>query len=270
MQVVSPFLTDRKLNDLNPLIVGEEVCNSGHSFGPAVRKYTLIHYVLHGKGTFYARGGVHQVSAGQAFVILPGEVTTYTADIEDPWYYRWIGFDGALAGRFEELPPVINVPKMFFDRIMRLAVRSETAEYLLAGELFSLYAYLFTDNHRGNSHVHRVENYIRSNYMYPIYVEEIAKTLNLDRRYLSRIFKEQMGLSIQDFLIRVRMEEAESLLLKGYKVKEVAQLWWSIRRSIFPSRCWKAMGSMPGEATSTVTMMSPSSASSLANPSWSH
>lgn len=218
------FLTDRKLHDLNPLIAGEEVCVPGHSFGPAVRNYTLIHYVLRGKGTLYARGGAYPVQAGQAFVILPEEVTTYTADNDDPWYYRWIGFDGALSERFSQLPPVLTLPEMLFGRIMYLSAQTSTAEYLLAGELFALYAHLFTDSQTGSPHVRRVENYIRSNYMHPIQVEQIAEELSLNRRYLSRLFKEETGLSIQDYLIQTRLTEAEHLLLRGCSVKEAAHL----------------------------------------------
>lgn len=82
------FLTNRNLQDLNPLVAGEEYCAPGHSFGPAIRRYTLIHYVVSGRGSLYARGGKYPVEAGQAFLILPGEVTTYTADWEQPWHYR--------------------------------------------------------------------------------------------------------------------------------------------------------------------------------------
>lgn len=220
----SLLLVNRQLRDLNPLIAGEEDCLPGHSFGPAVRKYTLIHYVLRGRGTLYARGGVHPVQAGQAFLILPEEVTTYTADTQDPWHYRWIGFDGALSARFSELPPVLTLPEMLFGRMMHLSAHTNTAEYLLAGELFALYAHLFADSNAGNPHVRRVENYIRSNYMRPIRVEQIAGELNLDRRYLSRLFKSYTGLSVQEFLIWVRLEEAERLLLRGCSVKEAAYL----------------------------------------------
>lgn len=218
------LLTNRKLQDLNPLIAGEETCAPGYSFGPAVRKYTLIHYVLRGKGILYARGGVHSVQAGQAFVILPGEVTTYTADPDDPWYYRWIGFDGTLSGSFSQLPPVLTLPEMFFGRMMHLATQPSSAEYLLVAELYCLYAHLFADSQDGNIHVRRVENYIRSNYMNPIRVERIAAELNLDRRYLSRLFKEKTGVSIQEYLIGVRLEEAERLLRQGCSVKEAAHL----------------------------------------------
>jgi len=218
------LLTDRKLRDLNPLIAGEEACAPGHSFGPAVRKYTLIHYVLRGKGVLYARGSAHPVHAGQAFIILPDEVTTYKADPDDPWHYRWIGFDGALSARFSELPPVLTLPEVLFGRMMHLSSQPSTAEYLLAGELFSLYAHLFADAQIGCPHVHRVQNYIRSNYMHPIRVEQIARELNLDRRYLSRIFKKTVGCSIQDYLIRIRLEEAERLLLRGCSVNDAARL----------------------------------------------
>lgn len=218
------ILTNRKLRDLNPLIAGEEDCAPGHSFGPAVRKYTLIHYVFRGTGVLYARGGVYPVRAGQAFIILPDEVTTYTADPDDPWYYCWIGFDGALSSRFSELPPVLTMPEIFFGRMMNLYAQSSTVEYLLAGELFSLYSHLFANDHGGSSHVRRVENYIRSNYMHPIRVESIARELSLDRRYLSRIFKKNMGCSIQEYLIRTRLDEAERLLLQGCSVNEAAHM----------------------------------------------
>ena len=218
------LLINRHFADLNPIVHGRENCVSGHTYGPAVRNYTLIHYIVSGCGTYTVGGKSYTVSAGDAFRILPGELTVYSADRDDPWEYRWIGFDGALSGRFAQLPPVLTLPEMVFGRMMHLSSQPSITEYLLAGELFSLYAHLFTDNPGGNPHVRRVENYIRSNYMYPIRVERIAGELGLDRRYLSRLFKETAGCSIQEYLIRVRLEEAERLLLRGCSVKEAARL----------------------------------------------
>ena len=80
------LLTNRHLQDINPLIMGQEDCEPGHRFGPAVRPYVLIHFVMKGKGLFEARGQRYEVSAGQAFLIIPGEVTIYTADATDPWH----------------------------------------------------------------------------------------------------------------------------------------------------------------------------------------
>ena len=77
------ILTDRQLQDLNPLLAGDEVCAPGHSFGPAVRRYTLIHYVLEGKGIFYARGGVHPVEKGQAFLDTCSAISNMLTETEE-------------------------------------------------------------------------------------------------------------------------------------------------------------------------------------------
>lgn len=224
MDAHSILLTNRNLKDLNPLIAGDHVCDPDHSFGPAVRKYTLIHYVLSGRGTFYARGGAYPVEAGQAFLILPGEVTTYTADHDNPWHYRWIGFDGELSARFADLPPVFPLSVDIFSMLMRLTEDPSVAEYRLSAEMFRLYASLFSAETGQNPYVRRVENYIRTAYMQPIRVEQIANQLGLDRRYLSRLFKTHTGRSVQEFLVDVRMEEGNRLLKEGCSVAEAANL----------------------------------------------
>lgn len=117
---------NRHLTDLNPLIAGEQDCESGHKFGPAVRDYTLIHYVLKGKGVLYARGEVFPVLPGQAFMILPGEITVYEADREDPWHYQWIGFDGIVSQAFHTLPPVFSVTGDIFPDMIHRAQNLQT------------------------------------------------------------------------------------------------------------------------------------------------
>ena len=224
MPIQNLFLTNRQLQDLNPLDAGRERCRPGKSFGPHVRTYTLIHYVLEGRGVFYARGQAYAVEAGQAFVILPGETTTYTADAADPWHYCWIGFDGALSSRFGELPAVLTLPREQFSPILRSETTDTPPEYRLAAMLMQLYDRLFSGAQVENRHVSRVENYIRSNYMLPIRVEEIAHVLNLNRRYLGRLFKLHTGKTVQEYLIQVRMEVAEGLLRSGCTVAESARL----------------------------------------------
>lgn len=224
MESVRLLLSNRHLQDLNPLIAGEQVCPPGHRYGPHIRRYTLLHYVVSGKGTFYARGGAYPVRAGQAFLILPEEVTTYEADARDPWHYRWVGFDGSLSRRFSELAPVFDVPQALFPVIFPQAPDEAASEYRIAGELFSLYARLFPENTGANLHVQKVKSLIRATYMQELRVESIAREMNLDRRYLTRLFKEKTGFSVQEYLIRVRMSEAERCLEQGFSVSETARL----------------------------------------------
>ena len=224
MQENNLFLTNRHLQDLNPLLAGTHDCDPGYGLRPSIRNHTLIHYVFRGKGTLFARGESYPVKAGEAFLIRQGEVANYQADKEDPWYYCWIGFDGALSAKFDQLPPVFSPPEEIFRRIPRAADDPSVTEYRLSAELFRLYAHLFSAPKRSNPHVRQVENYIRQSYMHPIRVENIAHQLNLDRRYLSRLFKEKTGVSIQQYLLNVRMDEATNYLRQGYSVQECAHM----------------------------------------------
>ena len=73
---------------------GHSVTMPGHKYGPAVRPYYLIHYILEGKGEFTVNETTYKLSAGKGFLIEPDYQTIYKADMEEPWTYIWIGFSG--------------------------------------------------------------------------------------------------------------------------------------------------------------------------------
>ena len=87
-----------------------------------------------------------------------------------------------------------------------------------------LYGTLFPKKEQVCNHVDKVRNLIHTDYMHPLRVEDIAREINLDRRYLTRIFKEQTGLSVQQYLIKIRLDAADSCLSRGVTVQECAKL----------------------------------------------
>ena len=187
MQENNFFLTNRHLQDLNPLTSGTHDCDPGYMVHPAIRNHTLIHYVFRGKGTLYAR-------------------------------------NGALLEAFAQLPPVFSPPEDIFRKMSLVANDRSVMEYRLAAALFQLYAVLFSATNRSNPYVRQVENHIRQSYMQNIRIEHIAQQLNLDRRYLGRLFKEETGISMQQYLLKVRMEAADQHLFQGYSVRESAKM----------------------------------------------
>lgn len=218
-------LVNRRFRDLNPLIIGQEQCLPGHSFGPAVRNYTLIHFVDRGTGFFCKNGTRYSVGAGEAFLILPDEITTYYASEDTPWQYHWIGFDGALTERFTSLPPVFAFSRNWASEMLSTYQADEKmSEYRVTALLFQMFADFFAVEKPNHHYVRKVKDYILALYMKEIRVEEIARQLNLDRRYLSRLFKEKTGKTIQEYLILVRMEAAKKQLERGASVAEAAQL----------------------------------------------
>ena len=216
------FLANRRLHDLNPLLLGREACEAGHTFGPAVRGYTLLHFVMRGRGVLYTGGEYYPVEGGEIFRILPGESTIYRADESDPWEYAWLGFDGALSHRFSELPPVFKASPRAA-QCFEMEDEEGLPEYRVAASLFRLYEELFASVPHGRHYVRRVQDYVKASYMKPIRVEEIAERMHLDRRYLSRLFRQKTGQTIQGYLLSVRMQQAVRFLSQGISVGETAE-----------------------------------------------
>ena len=66
--------------------------------------------------------------------------------------------------------------------------------------------------------------YINQNFARNISVAEIADFFGLERSYFSRLFKKKHGISVQNYIINLRMNKASELLKKGVSVKETAFL----------------------------------------------
>jgi len=216
---------------------GYHRCPPGHSYGPAMRDHALLHFIRSGKGTFRTGGTVYELQAGEGFVLFPNVPGAYRADDEDPWHYQWVGFGGAFpadylsaAGvspkqpvlSFADAEPIVRTLESMFEG---------TAEDSLAGEargiaeLFRLLSFLLEENGRisvgegalarrdADGLVQQAIRYIRSNYASPLTVSDLAKHVGLERSYFSKRFRERVGRSPRDFLIRYRMEQAVRLLI---------------------------------------------------------
>ncbi len=66
------------------------------------------------------------------------------------------------------------------------------------------------------------QRYIEENYSHPITLEDVAYKVNISPQYFSRLFKEEAGENFIDYLTRLRIKVAKSLL-EGteYNVKEI-------------------------------------------------
>ncbi|MBE7010025.1 MAG: AraC family transcriptional regulator [Ruminococcaceae bacterium] len=211
--------------DLFPCDLGHERCISGHSFGPSIRNYHLVHYVVSGSGTLYKEGQSYPVKAGQIFVIYPREVTTYTADEKDPWQYIWIGFSGKMAERLDALSsPVQNYSANTFFELLKASDYVSTREEFVISKLYEMMSVLFESKQASVPYEQQVINLVQANYMLPITVESISETINVDRRYLSRIFKKRRGQTISEYLIRTRLKHASKFLSEGYPVAQAGSM----------------------------------------------
>lgn len=63
-----------------------------------------------------------------------------------------------------------------------------------------------------NDEIERIQQYIRQNYSQKITLDDLSNHVGINKYYLIRLFKQKTGLSPIDYLIHVRLAEAEKLL----------------------------------------------------------
>lgn len=242
------FLINKHLQDLNPILAGWANKQAPGAHIPLVRRsYTLLHYVTEGKGIFHLDGIDLPVHAGQAFLLLPGRNFSCTADMEDPWTFRWVGFTGQLAHSFSQLPPVFDVPEGMLPNLIEFEQSHEFLAYQLAGDLFQLYSALIPNKNIKPNYAQYVMDYVQASYMEKISVEAIAAQIGLCRRHLYQQFKKETGLTIQSYILKVRIQEAKQRIIQGYSIKETAYLCGFNDTSNFSKLFTREEGESPKE-----------------------
>ncbi|HFD2030673.1 TPA: AraC family ligand binding domain-containing protein [Clostridium perfringens] len=203
-----------------------------------VLKNAVIHYVTKGYGTFKFNGKVYNLKQGDIFILLKGMKVEYVASIDDPWEYYWIGFSGSNANEYLNRTSITNsyvanceknskIPQIILNmcEISKTYNPSSSDDILLLKELYSLLYTLIEEfpkpfdykDKELHTYIQDALNFINSNYMNSITVQEIADYVNLSRSYLYKMFIKNLGISPQGYLINLRMYKA-TLLLKGTKL----------------------------------------------------
>lgn len=232
--------------ELAVIFCGEGDPVGGHKIGPAVHDYYLVHTIISGCGTFVSGGKRYECHAGDTFVIFPGELFSYEADEQAPWRYAWVAFAGtaaysllARAGITESSPVIRDAGRRIVPmlrRIRKLLERAESpviADMESAGYLRVLlagYAEANRDRTVGSTgggtdmdrQIAQAIRLLSTNYAQPLSIDGLSKTFGYHRTHFSMMFKRATGLSPKQYLLKVRMERAESLLLTVLPIEQVA------------------------------------------------
>ena len=211
-------------SDFIPLTVGRHDCPQGHSFGPHIRDFYIIHFCLSGCGTLFNESGERRVRAGELFIIREGEITTYTADKNDPWHYVWISFVGARSAIFDSADDVLKAPRGFAERLSELVVSGVQSPDIYISLLYELIYHLFSKSAEPQDKLTEIKRFIKYEYMKDISVGGLARSFGFERTYLYRLFKSRYGKSVKEYLKEVRMAHAHALLEGGHSVNATARM----------------------------------------------
>ena len=228
-------------DSINLRQVGTDKPYPGYQYGPATREYYLIHVITKGRGVYHARGTKYALKAGDAFLIHPNEITVYTADQENPWEYYFFSFSGAMAqdllqnmgfiGDRIVLPCAADeIATLIMDCVNTIDGTAVTDHLASLEHLFRIVTAFSrntlqtsTNELQTNHYIRKAIAYIELNYANNITVNDLARTLSIDRSYLYRVFKEGTGMSPKEYLNTHRLNVARSLLEEtDYSIAEIA------------------------------------------------
>lgn len=240
---------------------GWENCSSGHAFGPAVRTHYLFHFVISGKGAFEKNGKRWQLSAGQGFLIYPGESTRYQADTAEPWEYCWIGFAGSEVEEILTDCALSRDNPIYTDRsggflgreLMRLVetfAQPDSNKYANLGRLYRCFSHMVQKQNAkqptAQEYISLALDFIHSNFGYEIGVAEIARAVGIDRSYLYRIFRQELNRSPKECLTQFRLQTAAEMLTKTeLSVTEISLSCGFKEVSLFDKQFKAAYGCSP-------------------------
>lgn len=219
-----------EVEDLHINNFGYSVTKPCHKYGPAVRSFYLIHYILDGQGEFYVNGNCYQLTKGQGFLIEPDYQTVYMSDATAPWTYVWVGFSGKKAkemlntfGLCQDFPIFTcsedQHPEKYVMDMLQHNNASSDDQYRQMAMLYLFFSCLAKTN-KDKAHCTPKENvyivhairYIQNHYSEPLQIEDIARYIGLNRSYLSTLFKEHTGQSPLKYLQTFRLTKAAHLL----------------------------------------------------------
>lgn len=212
-----------------PLVVynvGFQKCGALHRWGPGVRDHYLLHHIVSGRGSYQRGKEIFSLSAGQSFLIVPGEEVTYTADQDDPWEYYWAGFSGEgarlLLSRTTFSPdcPVLRTPVIGLRQALLDVYKARGSDFSsavrMAGYLQAALGLLIGgEAEQSEDYPLRGARHIEYNYAHPLTIEEVARQAGVSRSQLYRGFMDQFGCSPKEYLNRIRLSQAKLLLLRG-------------------------------------------------------
>ena len=208
---------------------------------PRVQHYDTFHIVLEGQGTLKYKNKTYKLSAGSVFYLPRTIEHLYLPKESDPYKFVWIGVNG------DELPALLkkkniteNNPLVHLKNAQKTVqlckqfIETHTQANITEEKMLSFF-FSFIDTVREPSkpkdatlqfsqYIDQIKMLIDHNHMFANFsIDSIASALHLSHSWLCALFKKEMGMSMQQYLISVRINKASVLLIEtSLPVNEIA------------------------------------------------
>jgi len=225
----------------------------------------LFFIVLSGTGTLTYEGVDYHLNANNCVFIDCDKPYSHMTS-ENLWKLKWCHFNGpemkSIYDKYKHRggKPVFvcsyNEYTILLDKLYETAVSSSYVKDMKINSLISdLLVYLMEDAwNPGNiiltdkqKDIQDIKSFLDNNYNTKITLDDLSARFLIDKFYMCERFKEQYGITINDYLINVRITEAKKFLRFTDKtMEEIAELT-GINGAAYFSRLFKKIeGITPG------------------------
>lgn len=202
----------------------------------------LFFLVQGGSGTLEYEGVTHQLTKGDCVFLDCRKEYSHCSSL-DLWQLQWVHFYG---------PNIQGIHKKYLERgglpcfhtknyetyeklLAEIYSMAGSNEYIRDMNIYSMLAELLTllmseswheaksgKTNTNKQNLQAVKEYLDENYKNKITLDELAELFYINKYYLTRIFKEQFGISVIDYLLHIRITQAKQLLrFSEYNIEEV-------------------------------------------------
>jgi AraC-like DNA-binding protein/quercetin dioxygenase-like cupin family protein len=197
----------------------------------------LFHYITSGSGWVqFQNASVIKLKRGDWFYCFPGQEIMYRQEENDPWLYRWVQFKGAdlhlllksmtiekdtyfRSNTYDE-----KIEKYFEEIRLKLASGEKVQSLLATARLLELFSYLMSQVEYKNkaryskgcpkhAAIEKAMRFMDEHFVEGIQINQVINYTGYDRSYFSKVFSEQIGFSLKEYLALLREKKAKELLM---------------------------------------------------------
>lgn len=227
----------------------------------------LFFVVLSGSGTLKYDGEIYQLTPGDCIFIDCQKSYSHETS-EDLWQLKWIHFYGSnmpsIYDKYVERggQPVFrpNNPTTFLEVWNHIYETAASTDYIrdmrINEGLNSLLTLLMAESWSGDSAssgskteiLVEIKKYLDEHYPDRITLDDLSEKFYINKFYLTRIFKKQFGVTLNDYLLQTRITHAKQLLRFTDKTVEAIGIECGMGTVHYFSRMFKRVeGIAPSE-----------------------
>lgn len=257
-----------KTNLLHLQEIGELQATKPHTSSRKGLASYLFFVVMEGSGTLTYEGSTYDLKAGSCIFIDCHKAYSH-ASSEQLWTLKWAHFYGPnMTGIYKKYverggKPCFETQKLndYLQKLNMLFDIASSSVYIKDMKIFeqlsSLLTLLMEDswspakenkNPTGKRNLQDVKEYIDIHFNEKLLLDDLAEQFFINKYYLTRVFKEQFGLSISHYIMQQRITHAKHLLrFSDNTIEKIAVLCGMEDANYFSRVFRKVEGVAPGE-----------------------